>query len=144
MTALSKEEKGELDQRFSESQLGQDQKTILAHLAEVYHNNLQNPWVDSKTLGTAIGGESAELRAEVAALGLLHRDLISRSYHRKNRETMYAISDKGLAYINSNKKQYIVSHKRPSRKLLWGIIIPLTITIVGGVIVALITGWRPW
>jgi hypothetical protein len=137
MIALSKEEFKELD-----NELEQNEKTILEYLAEVHHKNPQNPWVDIKTLGAQIGGFTGEVEAGIAALSLLSLDLISHRYSRHER--IAAISEKGLAYVNFNKRQYIVSHKRPSRKLLWGIIIPLIVTIVGGVIVALIMGWRPW
>jgi len=103
MIDLSKEEFMELD-----AELDENQKTVLQYLAEVYHKNVQNPWVAMKTLGAQIGGITGEAEASVAVQNLELLDLVR--YHKR----MIAISKKGLAYVKSqsrryNKKYYLIT-----------------------------------
>ncbi len=132
--ALSKEEFVKLD-----TEIDENQKAILVYLAEVHHKNPQNPWVNIETLGAQIGGFTGRVQAQTAVLQLHNLELIG--YRPRNLKEV-AISQKGLLYIKSHKPQSKSFRIKYSTKT-W-VVFSLVITILGGLIVALITGWRPW
>lgn len=103
MATLSEEEFIDLD-----TELDENQRTLIKYLAEVYYKNPQNPWVDIKTLGAQIGGHTGTVDAKVALQGLQNLYLVAPNRDKQNHR-LFAISQKGLDYVEFGKK-HIRSH----------------------------------
>ncbi len=95
--------------------------------------------IDIKLLGDKVGAYlGIGIMYDVAKL----KDLGFISRNGSN----VIITQKGLDYVKSRKEwpATTAAVEEISHKLLWLIVIPIIIAVIGGLIVAIITGWRPW
>lgn len=118
---------------------GKRAKKILFYLADAFEKE-RVPWVDREQLGEYLGGREGLFEA-IEAIFVLNM-LGFAEYHPRNRYKVM-ISQEGLKYFNELKLRLESKRLFSPRNL--SIVLIVFVTAVSAVlIVAIVTGWRPW
>ncbi|MFC1933141.1 hypothetical protein ACFLXU_05915 [Chloroflexota bacterium] len=118
---------------------GKREKKILFYLADAFEKE-HVPWVGREKLGEYLGGREGIFEA-IEAIFVLNMFGFTE-YHPQNRHKVM-ISQEGLKYVNKLKLR-LESKRLFSLRNLSIVLIVFVTAVSALLIVAIVTGWRPW